>query len=737
MRLLQSLCIWCFLFAAPSAYTQLPAIVDAYHYSTVFAENRNYRIFLPTDYNTSTKKYPVIYFLHGWGQRYFGEGAYKYAGYDSANDNKGDNIGNYVAAHDVIVVKADGYNRGKEEPYYPRPYNIGPVETYRQFPLYINELVAYIDDHYRTIADRRHRAISGLSMGGFMSFWIIGKYPDRFCAAGNFCGSPEFFVGPKDFPAEYRHLDMYRNFDGVKLQLHYGDKDFIRQYHEEMNASWLPIMDNYHSKMFPAEHSTCGMSEMFDSLMAVFIHPSPQPSIWSHSDVYPNFEVWGYSVSSDRTVPGFTVLENVSKKGFRCAIREFIPDGGILSNVMLSLVTDSVYKKNSSYRVTDIDHHSGRRKHYIAVTDSKGRLHISFSGSLHDIGISDEADEPDIVLDSTITVNQSWPVAGEDIQLRLRLLNRGNAVAQDIRLTMQAARSTTKILNGHARIARIGPGDAGENEIPFVIRTDDSAQAAKLNLSIVCGKNRWFTGITIMPKRRSGTLSKWVIADGRVFTVVSGGNDSVTARLGCGNGDGQPNPGESIMVLAVDSGKFYRTALTLSHGVNIPGTRIRKSDYWGKFDNVGASQKFDELVITAAFPNNSTIPVLFEYWKADGTRHIAKQGIAGIHISGNDETAPQLDNVSIHSYRLIEARIRDGSPIREATATLSFADKSFNDTTIVLHDDETAGDRAAQDGVFSAILPSSGFHECTITIQAMDEFGNRMKKKWESNFFVR
>jgi poly(3-hydroxybutyrate) depolymerase len=134
------------------------------------------------------------------------------------DENKGDNIENFVASHDVIVVKPDGYNRSPDEKYYPRPYNMGPVETYRQFPMYFPELVEYIDTYYRTIADREHRGISGLSMGGFMTFWIAGKYPHLLSAAGNFCGSAEFVVGPKDFPVEYKHMDMYKNYGGVKLR---------------------------------------------------------------------------------------------------------------------------------------------------------------------------------------------------------------------------------------------------------------------------------------------------------------------------------------------------------------------------------------------------------------------------------------------------------------------------------------------------------------------------------------
>ena len=41
--------------------------------------------------------------------------------FDKGDENKGDNIANFVAAHEVIVVKSDGYNRSPDEKYYVRP----------------------------------------------------------------------------------------------------------------------------------------------------------------------------------------------------------------------------------------------------------------------------------------------------------------------------------------------------------------------------------------------------------------------------------------------------------------------------------------------------------------------------------------------------------------------------------------------------------------------------------------
>src|SRR5271157_4168951 len=75
---------------------------DRTHDSQVFGEPRKYRIFLPADYATSTKRYPVVYYFHGHSDRYTLEK------YDGGLDTL-PKIAAFVAMHDVIVVAADGY----------------------------------------------------------------------------------------------------------------------------------------------------------------------------------------------------------------------------------------------------------------------------------------------------------------------------------------------------------------------------------------------------------------------------------------------------------------------------------------------------------------------------------------------------------------------------------------------------------------------------------------------------
>ena len=78
------------------------AYCDRSHDSKVFGETRKYRIFLPPDYESSAKRYPVVFYFHGHSDRYTLEG------YDAGLDTV-PKIASFVAEHDVIVVAADGY----------------------------------------------------------------------------------------------------------------------------------------------------------------------------------------------------------------------------------------------------------------------------------------------------------------------------------------------------------------------------------------------------------------------------------------------------------------------------------------------------------------------------------------------------------------------------------------------------------------------------------------------------
>ena len=727
------------------------AILESRHYSLVFGETRNFRIFLPPGYSENPdRRYPVIYFFHGWSQRYFGPANQPYSNMDKGDDNDGDNIANFVAKNDVIVVKADGYNRYPDEKYYLRPYNVSPVETFRQFPLYFPELVNYIDDNYNTIPDREHRAVSGLSMGGFMTFWIAGKYPHLVSAAGNFCGSPEFTIGPKYFPVEYRHADMYKNYEGVNLRLNYGDKDFIRYYHRDLNRIWLQVLDNYEYKIYDAAHSTCGLGEMFDFLMQTFENPPAKPLKWSHIDVYPEFTVWDYYVSSDRIVPGFTVLENVDIRGFRSSVREFIPDGELFPFVRTSITTAPVYEKNQLYTINSIDISKRTTSQNMIRSDHSGRLRISVDGNLQEIGINKAGDKPNVCIASIEVKNMNWATTGKEVVLSVKLLNKGMSKADDLKIKLSATRNSAKIIRGDSYLAGIGVNEIKECQLPFSFLVEaDTIEIEKFRLTVKDGKNNeWIDYIEIPVKRDLPEIKAFEIADGRTLTVARSGTFEETILLGAGNADGIANPGESIVILVKDQDKLWRTKLYTSDPyVNPYGLNIRHSDNWSNLDHVGGSAKYSAPVISSDCPESHIIEFFAEYWLPEYPDHIIRQGTIKIKVTGKDTTPPQLKWIKIPGDNIIQAKLYDASKIQYVRAKLTsknnaeeFANIKLKDPENIIHvelfDNGKDGDAFEGDNVFSCKIPEQHFFIYNVEIEAMDEFGNILVEKYPEAFIL-
>ncbi|MEN8229070.1 MAG: alpha/beta hydrolase-fold protein [Bacteroidota bacterium] len=719
-----------------SAFTQEAEgpIIDARHYSNVFGEIRNYRIFLPPDYfDNPRKRYPVIYYFHGWSQRYFGSTSHTSKGIDRGGDNDGDNIANYVAGHEVIVVKPDGYNRNPEGDYYLRPYNVSPVETNRQFPIYFPELVKHIDASYHTIADRDHRAVSGLSMGGFMTFWIGGKYPHLLSAAGNFCGSTEFWVGPKNSPVEYRHLDMYKNYNGMNVRLNYGDKDFIRCYHQDMNRVWTQVMDNYEYKIYNAAHSTCGLSEMYDFIMETFKNPPGKPQKWHHIDAYPEFSVWDYQISSDRDLPGFTLLENVNGRGFRCSVREFLPDGELIPSVRLSVLTAPLYEKNQQYIINDIDQKRGEVSQKVIRSDNSGRLKIHLNGTLHEIGINKMEAPPNICIASFEIENMGWATHKKEVAVSVKLLNKGGMEAKGVTAKLLTTRKSAKVVNNDSEYGTIAINEIIDSHVPFTFFVQsDHIEMERFKLLITDKNNHeWSEYLDIPLRTDQPEIREFEIADGKIFEVAEAGDDTATVYLGAGNGDGVPNPGESIVILMKDRDRYWRTFLyTSDKYVNPSGINIRVSDNWSNYDHVGGSAKYSVPVLSSASPQNHMIEFSTEYWLPDYPYHIIKRGKVKIEVTGQDSTPPQVQWVKGSGDNVIQAKAYDGGKIQSMKARLISREFPEKFIEVELNDKGKEGDREEGDHIFSKKIPDQKFGLYHVEIEAIDSFNNKIASEW-------
>lgn len=135
--------------------------------------SRPFLIYLPPSYNTPAgrqRAYPVLYLLHGSPGREI----------DCVTGGKvvesADTLISIGRIPDLIIVFPDGNGYLKMPSEWGNSYNPGQqMETF-----VANDLVKYVDSHYRTIPDAAHRAIGGLSMGGFGAMNIAVHHPDVF-----------------------------------------------------------------------------------------------------------------------------------------------------------------------------------------------------------------------------------------------------------------------------------------------------------------------------------------------------------------------------------------------------------------------------------------------------------------------------------------------------------------------------------------------------------------------------
>lgn len=157
---------------------------------------RKVHVFLPRGALQSGRRYPTVY-LHD-GNTSFWRGGVAHGTWDIANAlaRRGPDG---TVPEPVIVVAIHPLDRNAE---YTHVDWSGGRRPFGQLPAYARyvatDLVGFIDAHYPTIAEPRHRAVVGSSHGGLASFYIATRYPTVFGFAG--CMSPSFFSGIEPAP---------------------------------------------------------------------------------------------------------------------------------------------------------------------------------------------------------------------------------------------------------------------------------------------------------------------------------------------------------------------------------------------------------------------------------------------------------------------------------------------------------------------------------------------------------
>jgi S-formylglutathione hydrolase FrmB len=175
--------------------------------SAALGVEKNVVIYLPGGYESSTKRYPVYYYLHGLG------GDEKNWTEKGKLDQTADALG--LEAIVVMPDGDDGFYADSAKPvdydacikdgtglFFPERKRKETCIRASKYETYITkELVSFIDTTYRTIPTREGRAIAGLSMGGFGALQLGMRHPDLFAAAVSHSGIDALlYAGP--FPYE-------------------------------------------------------------------------------------------------------------------------------------------------------------------------------------------------------------------------------------------------------------------------------------------------------------------------------------------------------------------------------------------------------------------------------------------------------------------------------------------------------------------------------------------------------
>lgn len=138
--------------------------------SKILKGERNYAVYLPPDYETSERSYPVLYLLHGAGDDHTG----------------------WVQFGEVLSITDKSISAGKATPMIiimpdAKTGRLGYFNDikneWRYEDFFFDEFIPFVEKKYRIKSEKRYRAVAGLSMGGGGSFMYALHRPEMFSSA--------------------------------------------------------------------------------------------------------------------------------------------------------------------------------------------------------------------------------------------------------------------------------------------------------------------------------------------------------------------------------------------------------------------------------------------------------------------------------------------------------------------------------------------------------------------------
>ena len=198
-RLIQQLCLFGIIMLVSSpegiqAQVSRGKVIEGLTIqSQILDREVRYSVYLPFDYETSRRYYPVVYLLHGYTDNDAG-----WIQFGEANIKADKAIAEGSIPPMIIIMPDGGVS------WYIN--NFDESVAYEDF--FFQELMPHVEDQYRIRQNKRYRGIAGLSMGGFGTLVYALKHPDKFAACAAFSAALTVPEQAKDMNRQ-RWNDVY------------------------------------------------------------------------------------------------------------------------------------------------------------------------------------------------------------------------------------------------------------------------------------------------------------------------------------------------------------------------------------------------------------------------------------------------------------------------------------------------------------------------------------------------
>ncbi|MDR2912398.1 MAG: esterase family protein [Alistipes sp.] len=214
--------------------------------SALLGREKSYLVYLPAEYDANpTKKYPVLYLLHGAGDDHTGwrdKGTMRLIADEQIESG---------LSLPMIIVMPDASGEGggtdggstKNRGYFNQEG--WPYEDH-----FFEEFIPAIESRYRIVGDKQHRAVTGLSMGGGGSAAYAQRHPEMFSSAAPMSGALGGMSrnNPNDNPVEFvinATPDQIEGLRTIRWWVDCGDDDFLWEsnadFFRAMKAKQIPL----------------------------------------------------------------------------------------------------------------------------------------------------------------------------------------------------------------------------------------------------------------------------------------------------------------------------------------------------------------------------------------------------------------------------------------------------------------------------------------------------------------